>query len=112
MKAVKGETPFEAWTNERPNVSHLKVFDCLCYSHVAKDERQKFDTKVRKCIMLGYGTEIKTHRLYDIEREEVFFSIDVVFNESKNGFMETKGSDTDTKCVQLECLNEESHSES
>ena len=36
----------------------------------------------------------------------------MVFNESKNGFMETKSSDADTKCVQLECLNEESHSES
>ena len=27
----------------------LKVFGCLCYSHVAMDER--------KCIMLGYGEE-------------------------------------------------------
>ena len=61
-KAVQGETPFEALTNERPDVSHLKVFGCLCYSHVTKDERQKFDTKVRKCIMLGYGTESKAHR--------------------------------------------------
>ena len=44
--------------------------------------------------------------------KKVFFSRDVVFNESKNGFMETKSSDADTKCVQLECLNEESHSDS
>ena len=62
--------------------------------------------------MLGYGTETKAHQLYHIEWEKVFFSRDVVFNKSKNGFMETKSSDADTKCVQLECLNEESHSES
>ena len=46
--------------------------------------------------MLGYGTETKAHRLYDIEREKVFFICDVVFSESKNGFMETKSSDANT----------------
>ena len=41
--AVQGKTPHEAWTNEKSSVDHLKVFGCLCYSHVAKDERQKLD---------------------------------------------------------------------
>ena len=52
------------------------------------------------------------HTDTDIEREKVFFSFDVVLNESKNGFLEKKINDADTKCVQLECLNEEPHSES
>ena len=51
---VQGRTPFEAWTQEKPDVGHLKAFGCLCYAHVAKDERQKFDTKARMCIMLWY----------------------------------------------------------
>ena len=59
--AVQGKTLFEAWTKEKPDVGHLKAFGCLCYAHVAKDERQKFDSKARKCIMLGYGTEIKAY---------------------------------------------------
>ena len=58
---VQGKTPFEAWMKEKPNVGHLKVFGCLCYAHVAKDEQQKFDAKARKCIMLGYGTETKAY---------------------------------------------------
>ena len=36
----------------------------------------------------------------------------MVFNESKNEFMGTKSDDADTKFAQLECLNEETHSES
>ena len=97
---------------DMPDVGHLKAFGCLCYAHVAKDERQKFDAKARKYIMLGYGTETKAYRFYDIERE-VFFSRSVVFNETKNGIeKEPVSNDSDTRCVQLECSLEQNHSES
>ena len=63
--------------------------------------------------MLGYGTEIKAYRLYDIECQRVFFSHDVVFNEATIGFeQESVGKDSDTEYVQLECLNEQHNSES
>ena len=65
--AVKGMTPFEAWTGEKPNVEHLRVFRCAAYAHVAKDDRKKLDVKSRKCILLGYGTETKGHQLYDLK---------------------------------------------
>ena len=37
-KAVKGMTLFEAWTGEKPNVKHLRIFGCTAYAHVPKDE--------------------------------------------------------------------------
>ena len=105
--AVQGKTPHEAWTNEKPSVDHLKVFGCLCYSHVAKDERQKLDVKARRCIMLGYGTETKAYRLYDIERKKVLYSRDVIFNEAASGKDEAINKTSDIRYVQLECLNDE-----
>ena len=80
--AVKGKTPFEAWTGRKPNVKHLRVFGCEAYAHVPKDERKKLDSKARKCILLGYGAETKGYRLYDQKRARVFHSRDVQFNES------------------------------
>ena len=71
-RAVHGMTPFEAWRKVKPDVGHLKVFGCLCYAHIAKDERQKLDVKARKCIMLGYGTETKAYRLYDVEHKKSY----------------------------------------
>ena len=71
-RAVLGETHFEALTKEKPVVGHFKVFGCLC--HVIKDDREKFDAKARRCVMLGYGTETKANRLYDLKKKEVFFS--------------------------------------
>ena len=41
--AVQGKAPFEAWTKEKPDVVHFKVFGCLYYAHISKDEPQKFD---------------------------------------------------------------------
>ena len=80
--AVEGKTPFEAWSGQKPNVGHLRVFGCAAYAHVAKDEGQILDAKSRKCVLLGYGTERKGYRLYDPRCERVFCSRDVVFDES------------------------------
>ncbi len=32
--AVEGKTPLEAWTEEKPNVGHLKTFGRVCYAHM------------------------------------------------------------------------------
>ena len=85
-KSVERMTPFEAWNGEKPKVDHLRTFGCASYAHVAKDERQKLDSKATKCILLGYGSETKGYRLYDWKRMKVFYSRDVIFCESECGF--------------------------
>ena len=84
-KAVRGMTPFEVWHGRRPNVDHLRVFGCDAYSHIPKDERGKYDTKARKCILLGYGEETKGYRLYDAEKKRVLHSRDVKFMKVTRG---------------------------
>ena len=51
-KAVEDKTPYEAWSGDRPNVKHLRVFGCIAYAHVPKDERKKPGPVVRKQINL------------------------------------------------------------
>ena len=68
-KAVLDMTPHEAWSGSKPNVKHLRVFGCMAYSHIPKDERLKLDSKAKQCILLGYGSTTKGYRLYDIKRE-------------------------------------------
>ena len=81
-KAVKGMTPFEACTGDTPNVEYLRAFGCAAHVHVPNDERHKLDPKSRRCVLLGYGTETKGDRLYDPRRAKVFYSRDVLFDES------------------------------
>ena len=82
-KVIEGITPHEAWTKVKPRVEHLRVFGCDAYAHIPKDERQKLDSKMRKCIFLGYGKETKGYQLYDPNEGKVIFSRDVKFNEGE-----------------------------
>ncbi len=52
-------------------------------------ERNKLDIVARRCILVGYGNEVKGYRLYDPDRKNTFFSRDVKFNESEVGFKES-----------------------
>ncbi len=52
--AVEGMTPQESLTGEKPKVDNLRVFGRLAFAHVPDDERRKFDSKSRRCILLGY----------------------------------------------------------
>jgi len=60
--------------------------------------------------MLGYGTETKAYRLYDLEKKKVFFSRDVLFNELKSGIdddCQPQESKSGTKVIQLDYLSED-----
>ena len=47
-----------------------------------KDEQNKLDSKVRKCILTGYGDAVKGCRLYDALQLKVIHSHDVNFDEA------------------------------
>ena len=74
-------TPYEVWNGRKPKVNHQRVFGSIAYAHVPKDERGKFDSKTRKCIMVGYGMVTKGYRLYDPIDRRIVYSRDVQSNE-------------------------------
>ena len=100
-KAVKGMTPYEALFGSKPSVNHLRIFGCIAYSHVAKDERRKLDSKSRKLILLGYADNRKAYCLYDFQKRRVVFSRDVVFNEKVAGYSDEE-SDNETPHVSID----------
>ena len=105
--AVKGMTPYEAWTGEKPQVDHLRAFGCRAYAQIPKDERKKLNSKSRKCVLLGYGMEMKGYRLYDPQRQKVFHSRDVIFNEHECGFEKELDTPEENRYVQLELSSDD-----
>ena len=79
--AVEGTTPHQAWYGQKPRVEHLRVFGCVAYVHVPKDERGKLDSKTNKCVLLGYGNVQKGYRVYDHLTQKVFYSRNIKFDE-------------------------------
>lgn len=52
---LKGKTPEEAWTGQRPDLKHLRVFGCKAYIHVSKSQRLKWDPKAEEMLFVGYS---------------------------------------------------------
>ena len=95
-RPIEHMTPYEALFGERPKVDHLRIFGCTAFSFIPKDERRKLDDKSRKCIFLGYSSNQKGYRLYDLERKRIFHSRDVKFNELECGIENTIVSESST----------------
>ena len=54
---VKGKTPFEALFSRKPNVEHIRVFGCVGYSLVPKNERRKLMWLLEGVSWLRLGSE-------------------------------------------------------
>ena len=76
-------TPYELWHGVKPNLSHLRIIGSTSYVHVPKEKRTKLDTHSHKGIMIGYGGGTNQYKVWDLTRNDIVVSRDVVFIEGK-----------------------------
>ena len=82
-KAVFGRTLEKAWSGHKPQVSFLRIFRCVAYSHIPNEYRKKFDDKSEKCIFIDYCDVTKCYKLYNPETWKLIVSRDVQFLENE-----------------------------
>ncbi|KAK4388420.1 Retrovirus-related Pol polyprotein from transposon TNT 1-94 [Sesamum angolense] len=70
-KAVQNMTSIEAWSGKKPSTKHLRVFGSICYVH----------NPTEKGIFLGYSTQSKSYRIYNLKTKKLIISRDVEFDE-------------------------------
>lgn len=80
-KKLNGLCPEEIWSNEKPDLSYLKVFGCRAQLHIPKQLRKKWDEKTEECIFLGYSEDAKGYRLWQKNKEKITRGRDVTFLE-------------------------------
>ncbi|KAK4386396.1 Retrovirus-related Pol polyprotein from transposon RE2 [Sesamum angolense] len=73
-------TPIEAWRQET-SAKHLRVFGSICYVHIPTEKRHKLEEKTEKGIFLGYSTQSKGYRIYNLKTKKLIISRDVEFDE-------------------------------
>jgi hypothetical protein len=80
---LKDKVPYHAWTNQKPDVSHLRILGSIGYANIPKKLRGgKLEITSVKCRMLGWwADETKGYRLEDVETGKLITSRDVVFVE-------------------------------
>ena len=82
-RSLEGLTPYEALRSRKPNLSHLKVFGCVCYARTEKVGRKKLDDRSKVLVHLGTEPGSKAYRLLDPHTKRIVVSRDVVFDEDK-----------------------------
>ena len=83
----------------------------LAYSHIAKDERKKLDSKSHKLILLGYADNRKAYRLYDLQKQRVIHSHDVIFQETVASYKQNESENESTPYVRIDASEDESTTE-
>lgn len=76
---LKHKSLYEILFKTKPVYSQLKVFDYLAFATTLINGRHKFDSRVGKCIFLGYPFGIKGYKLSDLEKHEISFLIMLSF---------------------------------
>lgn len=100
-KSVWNMTPYEAWYGNKPSVSHLRVFGCLCYA-LRTTEKHKLEEKSQKYIFIGYCSQLKAYRLYNPTRKTIVVSRDVVFDEQASWDWNDKVESSKNKLIEDE----------
>ena len=88
-RVLENKTIEEVFSSKKPEVNHLRIFDCPVYIHIPKEKRTKLDPSRKKGIFVGYSERSKAYRIYfpgfkknDISRD-VTFNKDSTYNKSR-----------------------------
>ena len=74
---------YEAWYGHKPSLSFLKVFGCLCFTHVPQIKRDKLDKRALPGIFIGYSTVEKAYKIFQPQTGKIVISRDVHFVEDE-----------------------------
>jgi hypothetical protein len=76
-------TPEEAFTSNKPDVSHFKIFGSSIYVHVTRDARKKMEPTVEFGIFMGYTKTPHNYRVYFPNSKMIAMRRDIKFDEGK-----------------------------
>ena len=87
-KLLKGKSPYEMLFHCKPSYGNIRVFGTLCFARCNPRVKDKFASRSKRCIFLGYPFGKKGWKVYDLETQEIFVSRDVKFCEDIYPFEE------------------------
>ncbi|GJS73677.1 retrovirus-related pol polyprotein from transposon TNT 1-94 [Tanacetum coccineum] len=85
---VGNVTPYEILLKKKLDYTSLRVFGCLAMVSNPLRTADKFDPRGVPCVFLGYPSNQKGYKFYNLLTKTTFVSRDVVFNETLFPFAE------------------------
>ena len=75
------KSPYEVLKETKIDLSHLKVFGCICFVHTQPTHRDKLDPRAVRCVFMGYSSTQKSYKCYNPVTKKRVVSRDVRFDE-------------------------------
>ena len=70
------KSPYKLLHKQIPSYSHVKVFNCLCFSSTIAHNRSNFNPKAKQCVFFGCSFAVKGYKLLDLSTNTCFISRD------------------------------------
>jgi hypothetical protein len=77
------KTPYELWFSIPTSVKHFNVFGSKCYIKAYDDNLRKFDSRSDEGIFLGYSSNKRAYRCYNISLHNIVESENVKVDDLK-----------------------------
>jgi len=78
-RTVKDHTPHKAWYDYKPSLNFLKIFGCLCFTHVPQNKYDKLDKRAPSCFSIGYSIINKSYKIFQLQTRSMVVVINVHF---------------------------------
>jgi transposase InsO family protein len=110
LRTNHDKTPYELWKGRPTTINYLKVFGSKCYIKRSEENLGKFDSRIDEGIFLGYSSNSKAYRCYNLRLDKIVMSTNVKVDDEKSHF--TNHISKEAKCrKEDEFLQEGQHEE-
>lgn len=79
---LRGDTPHHLRIGKVPDLSHLRIFGSNRFYTVNKSKSKKLDPRSRPTVFVGYSSQSKGCKLWDLMSRKMIVFRDVTFHES------------------------------
>jgi len=84
LRQGTNKTSYEIWKGKVPNLKYFHVFGCVCYILNDRDHLGKFEAKSDEGVFLGYATNSRAYRVYNMRTQTIMESSNVVVDDMKD----------------------------
>ena len=97
LRVNSEKTPYELWYGRTPSVKYFKVFGRKCYIKNLHKDLGKFDARSDEGIFLGYASNKKAYRCYNLRLHKIVESADVKIDDLKTQKIKHQKSTSDSE---------------
>jgi hypothetical protein len=99
--------PYELWKGRPTNVNHFRVFGIKCYIKREDGKMEKFDSRVDKCVFVGYSSTRKSYKCYNLRLNKFVESINVTIHETGGRELKEEENESIEQLYEEEVRDEE-----